>query len=83
MHQEAVRRDTHLSRAAHLRHRNLACGEVHRGVVKHNVRRVTAELQADARGVLGGLRSELLPHLRRAGEGELAQARIIQQIRNH
>ena len=83
MHQEAVRRDAYLSRAAHLRHRNLARGEVHRGVVKHNVWRVTAELQADARGVLSGLRSELLPHLRRTGEGELAQARIVQQVRNH
>ena len=83
VHVEAVGRRARLADVAHLREHRALDRSVEVGVLEHEERRVAAELHRDAQDLLGGLFDQLAPDLRRAGERQLARARVLQQRFDH
>ena len=83
LHEEAVRADARLAGVEEL-HRRGALRRVHGiGVVEHDERRVAAELQADPLDMPGGAGGDELADLGRAGEGDLAHGRVIDELTAH
>src|SRR4051794_7589123 len=80
----AVRADAGLARVAELRGDQAVDGLVQVGVVEDHVRRVAAELERQLLDAVGGEPDQLLADLRRAGERDLADARVAEQLaRDH
>ena len=77
VHQEPVGRGAGLADVAHLGQHRAVDGGVEVGVLEDEEGRVAAELHRHPQQLVGGLGDELLADRRRAGEGELAQARVL------
>ena len=73
---EAVGGRAGLADVAHLRDHRAVERVVEVGVLEDDERRVAAELHRHAQELLGRLLDELAPDLGRAGERELARARV-------
>jgi ParB family chromosome partitioning protein len=73
---EAVRTRAGLADVAHLGDHRPLDRRVEVRVVEDEERRVAAQLHRDAQDLLGGLLDERAPDLGRAGEGQLARARV-------
>ena len=80
VHQKARGRNADLARVAELGRAGRLHGQRHIGVFGHDHRRVAAELHRDALHVLAGQRGELLAHRRGAGESDLADHRVRDQV---
>ena len=80
VHQEARRRDAHLAGVAQLGAAGHLGGLGDVGVGRDDHRRVAAELHRHALHVLAGQRGELLADHRGAGEGDLADHRVRDQV---
>ena len=78
VHVEAVGRGAGLADVAHLGEHRAVDGGVEVGVLEDEERRVAAELHRDPQQLVGGL-LDSSPDLGRAGEGQLAQARVVDQ----
>ena len=83
VHVEAVGGRARLADIAHLGDHRAVDGRVEVGVLEDDERRVAAELHRDAQDLLRRLLDERAPDLRRAGEGQLARARVAQQRLDH
>ena len=83
VHVEAVGRRAGLADVAHLGQHRAVDGGVEVGVVEDEERGVAAELHRDAQDLLGRLFDQLAADLGRAGEGQLARARVAQQRLDH
>ena len=79
LHQQPVRADAGLAGVAVLGGDRARDGGIEVGVVEHDEGRVAAELERDLLHRLRALRHQQLADLGRAGEGELAHARIAGQ----
>src|SRR5512132_496125 len=82
-HVEAVGGRAGLADVAHLGDHRPLDGGVEIRVVEDEERRVAAELHRDAQDLVGRLGDERPPHLRRAREGELAGARVLDERLHH
>ena len=76
---EAVGGRAGLAHVAQLGHHRLVDGELEVGVVEDQERGVAAELHRDAQHATHRARREHAADLGRAGEGQLAQARVVEQ----
>ena len=80
VHEEARRRHAHLAGIAILEGAHQLGRALDVGVVEHQHRRVAAELHGGALHVAGGQRVQMLADRHRAGERDLADDRVRDQV---
>ena len=78
LHEEAVGGGARLATVAHLRDHRAGDGGVEVGVVEHEERRVAAELHRAVHDAVGRLLQQATTDLGRAGERQLAYARVVE-----